>query len=217
VSEFYLPYLIDYNHLLVEKVAIFAVAVLTAILVSAEGQGFAATLFGDARVAPKERFHFNVFSHMSLLGTLCFFVAGFGWAKEVKIDIQNFKNKPGLRLIGSRLGGPIANLLLASIGASLAWLLGNWGFRDDVFPTIVAVNVTMAVYSLLPISPLPGSALVMAMLPEDRYAAWQSMFQRIGPYMIIIGFGLIRIADWHGVANVINPLVEKIMILLLAP
>ena len=126
--DFYLPYLLNYSQPVAEDIVIFCVAMLTAIIVSAEGQGFIATLLGDSQVGAKDRFHFNVFMHMSLLGTLNFFIAGFGWAKEMEIDTRNFKNHPRLFLVFSRIAGPLANLLMANIAASLSWILDQLWF-----------------------------------------------------------------------------------------
>jgi len=217
VSEFYLPYLVDYNHFIIDQVAIFCVAVLTAILVSAEGQGFTATLLGDSRFSSKDRLHFNVFAHMSLLGTLSFFIAGFGWSKEVPINTGNFKNNRQLRLVCSRLGGPIANLLLASISASLSWLLVRWGFVDQVFSTMVVVNVTMALYNLIPIPPLPGGALLVAFIPEQsREQKWFRMLPIIGACLLVGGFAFIRLIHWQGISAIFNPLVTDVATMLLA-
>lgn len=207
--DFYLPYLLNYSHPVVEDIAIFCVAMLTAIIVNAEGQGFVATLLGDSKVGAKDRFHFNVFLHMTPLGTLNFFVAGFGWAKELEIDSDNFKNHPRLYLVISRISGPLANLLMANIAASLTWILTNFGFVDKVFSTIVIVNVTMAVYGLIMIAPLPGSAILFALFPDT------SSFEKIkrtitvtGPYLIVGLFLIIRLSDWDGLSSVFNPIVS---------
>jgi hypothetical protein len=211
ILDFYLPYLIDYTRLTVEGFVVFCVAVLTAIMVSAEGQALAATLFGDIRSGAKDRFHFNVFLHMSVLGTLNFLVAGFGWAKEIDIDTTRFKKHPRLFLILARLAGPIANLLLANIAASLTWLIDTYGFEDRVFSTIAVVNVTMAVYGLLIVPPLPGSALLYALFPDnDFFAKVKKNLRRIGPYIIIGTFSAIRLSGWEGVSSVFTPIVSAI-------
>ncbi len=209
--DFYLPYLINYSHLVVEDVVIFCVAMLTAIIVSAEGQAFAATLLGDSRQGAGDRFHFNVFMHMSLLGTLNFFIAGFGWAKEIAIDAGNFKNFPRLFLVLSRLAGPLANFMMANIAASLSWLLGKYNFDDRVFSTIVVVNVTMAIYGLIIIPPLPGSALLWAILPDGQLLEkTKKMLCLAGPYLIVGIFLLIRLSGWEGVSSFFNPIVAAI-------
>ncbi len=210
-SDFYLPYLINYSQPVVEDIAIFCVAMLTAIIVNAEGQGFVATLLGDSRVDAKDRFHFNVFMHMSLLGTLNFFIAGFGWVKEIEIDTRNFKNFPRLFLVMSRMSGPVANILMANIAASLSWILGKYNFDDKVFSTIVVVNVTMAVYGLIMVPPLPGSAFLFALMPDSLFfKKLRKILCTVGPYLIVGTFLIIRLSDWQGLSSFFNPIVLAI-------
>jgi hypothetical protein len=209
--DFYLPYLVNYSQPVAEDIVIFIIAMLTAIIVSAEGQGFVATFLGDTCIGAKDRFHFNVFMHMSILGTLSFFIAGFGWAKELDIDTRKFKNHPRLFFVLSRLAGPLSNLVMANIAASLSWVLGKYNFEDRVFSTIVVVNVTMAIYGLIMISPLPGSALLFALMPNSE------LFNKIkkavcsaGPYLIIGTFLLIRLSGWEGLSSFFNPIVSTL-------
>ena len=207
-GELYLPYLINYSQPVVEDIAIFCVAMLTAIIVSAEGQGFVATFLGDSEPGAKDRLHFNIFLHTSLLGTLCFFVAGFGWAKQININTVNFKRAPHLCLLISRLSGPLANLLMANIAASLSWILSRYDVEDNVFSTIVVVNITMAVYSLIPIPPLPGGSFLQVFL--TRTHSLEKLWQRlclIGPYLIIGLFLLFRLTGYDGVSSLVNPVV----------
>lgn len=208
-GNFYLPYL--YAQPGAENIVIFCVAILTAIIVSAEGQAFAATFLGDSRVGATDRFHFNVFRHMSLLGTLNFFIAGFGWAKEIDIDTEKFKKFPRLSLILSRLAGPLANFMMANIAASLSWILTSYNFDDQVFSTIVLINVSMAVYGLIMIPPLPGAALLWAILPNNGLSARiKTTLRTIGPYLIVGTFLLIRITGWQGLSSFFNPIVTTI-------
>lgn len=209
--DFYLPYLINYSQPVAEDIAIFCIALLTAIIVSAEGQAFTATLLGDSPTGSDERHHFNVFMHMSILGTLNFFIAGFGWAKEIKINTKNFKKHPRLFLLLSRISGPLGNLLMANIAASLAWILGKWDFEDQVFSKIVVVNVTMAVYGLIMIAPLPGSAFFLALLPDGSFfEKVRRSFCTFGPFLIVITFLVVRISGWEGISSFFNPIVSTL-------
>ena len=207
-GEFYLPYLLNYGQPVVEDIAIFCVAMLTAIIVNAEGQGFAATFLGDSTPGAKDRLHFNVFLHLSPLGTLCFFVAGFGWARQIKINVANFKRSPQLSLLASRLAGPLANLLMANIAASLSWILSRYDVEDRVFSTIVVVNISMAVYNLLPIPPLPGGTFIEIFLaPSGKFKTlWRSLCL-LGPYLIVGLFLLFRLTGYEGVSSLLNPVV----------
>lgn len=208
-GEFYLPYLINYAQPVVEDIVIFCVAMLTAIVVSAEGQGFVATFLGDSEPGAKDRLHFNVFLHMSPLGTLCFFVAGFGWAKQMKINKNNFKNHPRLFLLISRIAGPLANLLMANIAASLSWILSRYDVEDKVFSTIVVVNITMAVYSIIPIPPLPGGAVLEALLGGNSGTRkiWKALCL-VGPYALIGLFLLFRLTGYEGISSLVDPVVQ---------
>lgn len=207
-GEFYLPYLINYSQPVVEDIAIFFVAMCTAIIVNAEGQAFVATFLGDSKPGATDRLHFNVFMHMSLLGTLCFFVAGFGWVKQIKINTENFKRSPRLSLLTSRLSGPLANLLMANIAASLSWILTKYGVVDKVFSTIVVVNITMAVYNLIPIPPLSGGIFLKIFLSKsDRLKKIWRTLCFIGPYLIVGLFLLFRLTGYEGVSSFFNPVV----------
>ncbi len=210
-QDFYLPYLINYSQPVVENIVIFCIAMLTAIVVSAEGQAFVATFLGDSRVGAKDRLHFNVFMHMSILGTLNFFVAGFGWAKEIDIDTKNFKKFPRLFLVLCRISGPLSNLLMANIAASLSWILSKYEFEDRVFSTIVVVNVTMAVYGLIMVAPLPGSAFLFSLMPNGIFfEKVKKVICTLGPYLLVGTFLFIRLSEWQGLSSFFNPIVSTI-------
>lgn len=212
-GEFYLPYLINYSQPVVEDIAIFCVAMLTAIIASAEGQGFVATFLGDSEPGAKDRLHFNVVLHMSLLGTLCFFVAGFGWAKQLQINKNNFKNHPHLFYLISRVSGPLANLLMANIAASISWVLSRYGVEDKVFSTIVVVNITMAVYSMIPIPPLTGSSVLELFLAKSNGAQYiWKRFCLVGPYLLVGLFLFFRLTGYEGVSSLVNPVVQWLTI-----
>jgi len=210
-DDFYLPYLLNYSSPVAEDMVIFVISALIAILISAESQAFAATFLGDSRQGATDRFHFNAFLHLSVPGSISFLVAGFGWPKEIDIDVSKFKKHPRLFLVLSRMAGPAANLLMANIAASLSWIVGNFGFIDKVFAMITVVNVTMAVYGLLPVPPLPGAALLFAFFPDnDFFARVREWLCKVGPYLIIAVFAFARWSGWDGISSVFNPLVQRL-------
>lgn len=212
-SDFYLPYLVNYSQPVPEQIVILIVSMLVAVLVSAEAQAMMATILGDVRRGATDRLHFNVFMHLSLLGTLNFFIAGFAWPKEIEINSARLKGNPRLLLLLCRLAGPVANLLMANIAASLTWILGRWDFDDQVFSSMAVVNVTMAIYGLLLIPPLPGASLLYAFFPGDpgRFDRWKKIYRQAGPFIILIGFLLIRLSGWDGISAFISPIVLSIL------
>ena len=126
----------------------FCVSVLVAVTINAEAQAFAATFLGDSRTGDSRRFNFNCVLHLSLLGTICYLVAGFGWPRTVDVDPGKFKH-PRAYLVITRLAGPVANLLLAGIVGSIVMIMKTMSFDAHVFLMVVGVNVTTAIYNLI--------------------------------------------------------------------
>ena len=204
------PYLLDFGGSTVEDYVIFTVSMLVAVTVSAESQGFAATFLGDAQAGTTKRFHFNSFLHLDILGTLCFYIAGFGWAKEVEVDAANFP-RPKFYLMLSRLAGPLGNFVMANIAASVVAIFGGFGIEDKVFTALIVVNMTMAVYGLICIAPLPGASILTFVLPENRVIRTAAGYFRLaGPVLLIAWFLLARFTGYNPIGDVLNPLVRTL-------
>jgi L-asparagine transporter-like permease len=73
---------------------------------------------------------------------------------------------------------------------------------------IVVVNVTMAVYSLLVVPPLPGSAFIFAFLPQNNvFQNVKKHLCRFGPFVIVGTFLVVRLCDWTGISSYVSPVV----------
>lgn len=202
VESWQIPYVPDPSTLAVDAFIAFCVSVLFAVLVNREGQAFAATLLGDRRPGAKDRMHFIAFLHLDPLGTLCFLVGGFGWAKPLDIDTQKF-TRPHLYLLLARLAGPVANLLLANIAASIIALMRVVDAPGRVFQMVLGVNVTMAVYNLIPLPPMAAGAALCLGLP--RQLVW--LLERAGPFALL-GLALLdRLYPPGIISPYLNPLV----------
>ncbi len=208
-GSFTVPYIPDFSHLAFDTSISFVVAALLAILVNAEGQAWMATLLGDVAPDAKDRLHFIVFLHMSVLGSLCYLVAGFGWPKPIALDTTRFRN-PQLYTLLVRFTGAFANFLLANIAASVAVMIRFIDVEPKVFLMVVGVNVTTAVYHLLPIPPLAAGSLITAWLPEQspllRRVAYFS-----GSVLILAIFLAERLTGVGILSPFLNPLVQAVV------
>ncbi len=204
-SHWPVPFLLDPSHLAVDAVTSFCVSVLVAITITAEAQAFAATFLGDARTGDSRRFNFNFLMHLSLTGTLCYLVAGFGWPRTVDIDPSKFKH-PRTYLVIARLAGPVANLLLAGIAGSIAMMMELVNFDSRVFLMLIGVNVTTAVYNLILLPPLAGGALVWELIPP-RYDAAKKLFWQAGPFLLLALALLDRLRPQGIISPYLNPMV----------
>ncbi|MBF0376213.1 MAG: site-2 protease family protein [Desulfamplus sp.] len=192
-----IPFVLNFSNLEFDKVIIFIVAVLLSVTVNAEAQAFMATVLGDIKNDPKDRFHFNPLLHINLAGLICFAVAGFGWARQIEIDTSNFKH-PAIAVMIVKCAGAFANLLLASIAASILFIMKKWNLEDQVFSIVVAVNIMIFVYNSVPVPPLAGAyilfSIISAFLPTSflnlLFASTKTMnfnryFIRITPYIFV--------------------------------
>ena len=201
------PFVLGPHTLAIDAVTAFVVSVLLACLVNAEAQAFASTFLGDSRVGAKDRFHFNAFLHIGVLGSICYLVGGFGWPRTMGIDRSKFAH-PRLYTVLTRLAGPVANLLLAGIAGSLAAVMKSFEWDPRVFLMVIGVNITTAIYNLIPLPPLAIGSLVCELLPPAAVRT-RSLFLQIGPFLIL-ALALWERINQQGVFSLyIDPLIKS--------
>ena len=139
--------------------------------------------------------------------------AGVGWAKPVSTDPRNFKNpKWGMAL--TALAGPAANILLAYVGM-VAWkLMYYWAPVNDAaiyiamfLQYLVLMNVSLAVFNLIPVPPLDGSRVLLAVLPGRIYFGMMK-YERV---ILIIVLAAVWGGFLDGPLSVLNDLVWNLL------
>lgn len=196
------PFILDPQNLSIGSATAFVVSMFLTLMINAEAQAFAATFLGDARTGDSRRFNFNFLMHLSILGTFCYLVAGFGWPRTVDVDRNKFKH-PRAYMVITRLAGPAANLLLASIAGSIAALIKGFNSNPRVFLMLIGVNITTAIYNLIILPPLAAGVAVGELLPEGpKY--W---FLLAGPYLVLLLGLLDRLSSQGIVSPYLNPIV----------
>ncbi|MFZ5447352.1 MAG: hypothetical protein ACOZFS_01790 [Thermodesulfobacteriota bacterium] len=202
------PFIITPQNLAIDAVTAFVVSVLLACMINAEAQAFASTFLGDQRVGAKDRFHFNAFLHLDILGSICYLVGGFGWPRTMQIDRSKFAH-PRLYTAITRLTGPVANLLLAGIAASLVTIMRAVEWDPRVFLMVVGVNITTAVYNLVPIPPLALGSAICELFPDDEGIV-KAILMQAGPYLILALALLERITHQGIISPYLDPLVKTV-------
>ena len=162
--------------------------------------GYAAYRMGDQTAYYAGRLTLNPLAHVDWVGTiilpaLCFLLGFplFGWAKPVPINPARLPS-PRKDMGKVALAGPAVNLLLALIaviGLKLAFVfgahLGERALLTCVFGLqyAVLINVLLAVFNLIPIPPLDGGRIAVALLPLDSALAYDRFFSRFGMWLVL--------------------------------
>jgi uncharacterized membrane protein len=153
------------------------------------GSGFT-RLFAGAFGHPRrdDIIDFNPITNLDIVGTIVFFLGGFGWGRQVDDQKIRFKKqKLGWCLIS--LIAPFASLTIAMSAAYIKHFL----WTDRVIEVVLYLSAAATAYHVLPIPPLAGSRLIYLMLPQER--VWR-LFSKAGPFIIL---GLVLIDRFSGI------------------
>jgi Zn-dependent protease len=124
------------------------------------------------------------------------------------LDSSKFKH-PRLYTVIARLAGPLANLLLAGIASSIVSVMKSLTWNPRVFLMVVGVNITTAIYNLLPIPPLAMGMLVRELLPPNALKI-RSWFLQLGPFLVLAVALLDRITHQAVLSPYLDPLVKTV-------
>lgn len=202
------PFIINPQNLAIDAVVTFCVSVLVTVTINAEAQAFVSNILGDHRPGARDRLHFNAFLHLDIMGTICYLIGGFGWPRAFDIDPSKFEH-PRLYLVLSRVAGPLANLLLASIVGSIAMIFLAFDYNPRVFLMVIGVNVTTAIYNLIPLPPLAMGYLVGELIPPTQERT-RSLLLRAGPFLVLALALLERVSPRPFFSPYFDPIIRAI-------
>lgn len=210
---------------------LFVLAMLTSIVISLVlhevAHGLVALWNGDATAKMYGRLSLNPLKHFDIIGLFMMLIVGFGWAKPVPVDPRNYKNyKTGSVTVA--LAGVITNILLAFIFAMPTVILGNINvdtlvnesavyyivyFFYFLCSLMVQINVSLALFNLLPLYPLDGYRLIASFVNENK-----PFMRFVRRYSLYIMIGLIALnnipyvssyAPLHLYIGIVGGLIEK--------
>jgi Zn-dependent protease len=193
--------------------AIWAAALLTAITIHEFAHAFAADRLGDPTPRMDGRLTLNPLAHLDPLGTLMMLLIRFGWGKPVVFDPYNLK-KPRRDAAIISFAGPLSNLLLSSVLAVIYHLIPATEIVREFIPPFIILNVTLAIFNLVPIHPLDGGKILVGILPPHEAHKFDLFIRQYGTWMLL----LLILPIWNGsspIISIISPITNTIIALFL--
>lgn len=179
----------------------FLAILIFSVVIHEVSHGYAALYLGDKTAAYAGRLTLNPIPHLDLFGSfilpfLLLFAGSpvlLGWAKPVPYNPYNLRNqKWGPAVVG--VAGPLANVLLAvAFGLMVRFVPGLAGSFSpefifnflDIARMITLLNLGLAVFNLIPLPPLDGSKLLLAVWPL-RWQATVMFLERYGFLILLV-------------------------------
>lgn len=170
----------------------YILAVLFAISIHEFSHAFVAYKFGDNTPKAMGRVSLNPARHLDVLGFICLFLFGFGWAKPVQINPSNFKKyKSGCVWVS--LAGIISNLLCAFVFSFAYFMFLTFVdvssnmlliMLQYLFEYLVIINLSLAIFNFLPIYPLDSYNFIASLSKSDN--AFLRFMRNYGNWILII-------------------------------
>ncbi|MDQ1377834.1 MAG: hypothetical protein QOE15_2007 [Acidimicrobiaceae bacterium] len=198
-----------------QTLLLFGVAV-PSIILHEVSHGVVALRFGDDTAKRAGRLTLNPIAHVDLFGTIILpallSLSGlgvFGYAKPVPINPSRMRHPRDDAVVVS-LAGPATNVLLAIIAGVVLRLqhpaflaLGSGPLRLRIPLAFGIINVVLAVFNLIPIPPLDGSAVVDRFIPK----AWRNGWEALRRYGFLILLALVLLLP-GSLSRLFNPAIN---------
>jgi Zn-dependent protease len=182
------------------------VVLLLAISAHEAAHAWMSDRFGDDTARLLGRVTLNPLAHTDPIGTLLIPIVGFivsamggsffliGWGKPTPVNPLRWRNKDLANVMVS-IAGILANLLIATIAFIILKVLFRTGvyFRmsDSLqepvglfLEYLLVMNISLAVFNLLPFPPLDGSKVLETFLPDSMQPVL-AMLEQYG-YLILM-------------------------------
>ncbi|MGG6314320.1 site-2 protease family protein [Paenibacillus macerans] len=172
-----------------DQLPFYLITLVVAFTIHEFSHAYFANKFGDPTAKLLGRVTLNPAVHFDLLGIILLLIAGFGWARPVPVNRDNF-SKPRMMGVIVSAAGPLSNLLLGVLGTLIYVMLAQFGVLDAItnekllqavlifFNLFTLMNFFLFLFNLIPLPPLDGYRILEDVVPRrvlgklQQYEQW---------------------------------------------
>jgi Zn-dependent protease len=154
---------------------IFAVpSIIIASTIHEYFHAWSAYKLGDPTAKANGRLTLNPLAHIDPIGSIMMVLFRFGWSKPVPINEWNFEHRRRDKTL-TALAGPVSNLIVAAITSLIYYILPSTYLLDFFLFTFVTINLSLAIFNIIPIPPLDGHKILNGVLPQRLSYYWEQL------------------------------------------
>ncbi|MCL4312733.1 MAG: site-2 protease family protein [Actinobacteria bacterium] len=182
------------------------IVLIPSIIIHEVTHGLVALAFGDDTAKRAGRLTLNPLPHIDLIGTIIVpailvmtGLGAFGWAKPVPVNVARLRSPRNQGLMVA-LAGPAVNIAMATAAGIAYGALAPYHVKELAFSGQISaqpllfqvlllfgyVNVILAVFNLIPIPPLDGSAILERMLPSSWWPQYLRIRHLFLPLILVV-------------------------------
>jgi Zn-dependent protease len=217
---------------LIPQLVIYMVVLLLAISAHEAAHAWMSYKFGDDTARLLGRITLNPVAHTDPIGTLLIPIVMFifghvggalgsipliGWGKPTPVNPLRWRNKDLANVMVS-IAGILANIIIATIGFVILKVLLMTGASDQLpeslqepiflfLSYLLIMNVSLAVFNLLPFPPLDGSKVLDTFLPASMRPL-MTFLEQYGYFILIL---LIYLGVFNAIITPVISLIDYLL------
>jgi len=186
--------------------AISFIGLILSLTIHEFAHAFVADKLGDPTPRSQGRVTLNPLAHLDPLGTLALLLVRFGWGKPVQFDPSNLEH-PLRDSALIALAGPATNITIAVL---LSFVIKLQLIPSELFlialSQVLVINIVLAIFNLVPVHPLDGSKILLAVLPRHLAYEYELFMHQYGMFILIA-----LIFPWYNGMSPISALISPVI------